>query len=290
LYDRQTLFVVFPILLLIALLIVRPRLVAAQRFWLFLVAVAVGLTFAVEVIVVKGDISRMNTTFKFYMQVWVLLGISAAVALGWLADRLADWQGWGKTLWTGSLWLLVGASFLYVPLATRGKMIDRFVPSMPPGLDGNAYMTQAVYNDNGQDYPLKWDYELIIWLENNVKGTPVVAEGQTPEYRWGSRISINTGLPAIIGWNWHQRQQRALMPGQVIDTHESDLQTLYNTADVNEARRILDQYNVRYVVIGALEHLYYDPVGLSKFDQMVDQGLLRVAYENEGVKLYEVVR
>ncbi|HZY41851.1 MAG TPA: DUF2298 domain-containing protein, partial [Anaerolineae bacterium] len=73
--GREVVIIAIPILVLIAALILRPRLTSAQRFWMFIVAVAVGLTLAVEVVVLKGDISRMNTTFKFYLQVWVLLGI-----------------------------------------------------------------------------------------------------------------------------------------------------------------------------------------------------------------------
>lgn len=288
--GREVVIVAAPVLVLIAALILRPRLTSAQRFWLFIVAVAVGLTLAVEVVVLKGDISRMNTTFKFYLQVWVLLGISAAVALGWLAGRLENWQGWSKSLWSGCLWLLVGASFLYVPLATRGKMLDRwYVPEMGPGLDGSAYMTQVEYND-GQNFALKWDYEVIRWLQDNAVGTPVVAEGQSGLYRWQSRISINTGLPTIIGWDWHQRQQRSIMPGQVIDYRLQDVKRLYDSLEAGEAQRILNRYNVRYLIVGALERAYYSPDGLAKFERMTQQGALRVAYQNEGATVYEVTR
>ncbi|MBP7688300.1 MAG: glycosyltransferase family 39 protein [Thermoflexales bacterium] len=287
--GREVVIVAVPILALIALLFWRPRLATAKRFWLFIVAVAVGLTFAVEVVVLKGDISRMNTTFKFYLQVWILLGIGGAVALGWLAEHLEKWPGWGKSLWTGFLWLLVGASFLYVPLATRGKILDRwYEPEMGPGLDGMAYMQFAEYSD-GQPFPLKWDYDAIRWLQSNVVGTPVVAEGQSGLYRWQGRISINTGLPTIVGWDWHQRQQRSIMPGQVLDYRLQDVRLLYDSAIVAETQRILAQYGVKYIVVGALERAYYAPDGLAKFDVMVQQRLLTVAYRNEGTTVYEVV-
>ncbi len=291
--GREVIIVVGPILALCALLIVRPRLSVAQRFWTFMVAVAVGLTMAVEVIVLRGDISRMNTTFKFYVQVWVLLGISAAVALSWLADRLAAWRGWAAVVWKAFMWLLVIGSFLYVPLATKYKMLDRFVPTMAPGLNGNDYMLEAAYNetaDPAQAFDLKWDYGAIQWLQDNARGTPVVAEGNSPLYHWGSRISINTGLPAIIGWDWHQRQQRSVMPPSVIDNRLLDVKTLYSTVDITAAQNILDRYNVRYIIVGGLERAYYPPEGLAKFEQMVAQGKLRVVYQNEGTAVYEVVR
>ena len=59
-----------------------------RQFVLLLIALGLALTIAVEVIVLKGDISRMNTVFKFYLQVWVLWGVAAAAALPIIAERL----------------------------------------------------------------------------------------------------------------------------------------------------------------------------------------------------------
>jgi uncharacterized membrane protein len=136
---------------------------------------------------------------------------------------------------------------------------------------------------------LKWDYDVIRWFQSNVAGTPVVAEGQSGLYRWQDRISINTGLPTIIGWDWHQRQQRSIMPGQVIDYRVQDTRLLFDSPSVSEAQRILAQYGVKYIVVGGLERAYYAPEGLAKFDVMVQQHLLIVAYQNEGTTVYEVV-
>jgi YYY domain-containing protein len=290
--QRDVALLTVPLLLVCVLLAVRPRLAVAQRFWYFVVFLAVALTLVVEIVVLKGDISRMNTTFKFYLQVWILLGISAAVALGWLADRLQHWHGWGAWLWKGSLSVLAAASFFYVLTATPNKMSDRWAQPQGPGLNGADYMLVAEYGV--PPYPLKWDYEAIQWLQDNVRGTPVVAEAgsgpmNVPLYQWGSRISINTGLPTILGWDWHQTQQRSIMPNWVIARRLQDVATLYQTEDVRAAQDVLNRYNVQYVVLGDLERATYAPEGLAKFDRMAADDLLKVVFQNEGTTIYEVI-
>jgi uncharacterized membrane protein len=65
---------------------------------------------------------------------------------------------------------------------------------------------------------------------------------------------------------------------------------LYEGLDIPQAKDLLDHYHVQYIVVGPLERSFYIPMGLEKFDRMVDQGLLRVAYRNDQETLYEVVR
>ena len=65
----------------------------------------------VEIVVVRGDIGRMNTVFKFYLQAWALLSVSAAAALVWLLPELRRWlPGWRNLFQGGTALLLVGAA------------------------------------------------------------------------------------------------------------------------------------------------------------------------------------
>jgi uncharacterized membrane protein len=84
-----------------------------------------------------------------------------------------------------------------------------------------------------------------------------------------------------------------------------DVSALYRTVDQSAAQDILNRYNVKYIVVGPLERATYvpegvtadvladpayTPPGLAKFDQMAAEGTLKVVFQNEGTKIYEVVR
>jgi uncharacterized membrane protein len=181
---------------------------------------------------------------------------------------------------------LVFGAALYPMLAGLAKIKDRMTESAPNTLDGLDYMAFSFYNDNGVNMSLEEDYRAIHWLQENIQGSPTIVEAQIPEYRWGSRISINTGLPAVLGWNWHQRQQRTGHDGDVW-TREGHIREFYNTPFQEVAADFLNQYRVRYIIVGQLERAYYTPDGLAKFDQWNNQ-LWHEVYRDGQTVIYEV--
>jgi uncharacterized membrane protein len=185
---------------------------------------------------------------------------------------------------------LVFFAALYPPLAASARIQDRFDPDLGPGLDGWAYMETASYYDPiGVEYDLRWDLEAMQWMLDSVVGSPVILEGHTPEYRWGGRYSINTGLPTVLGWNWHQRQQRVAVDDQQIWTRASDVNEIYSSPVIETTEALLHKYHVRYVVVGPLERAYYTAVGLDKFERMVADSKLEISYSNDEVTIYKVL-
>lgn len=277
-----------PLFVLALLLAAGRDLPPTRRLALLLLALALAITMGVEVVRLKDDIGRMNTVFKFYMQAWTLFGVSAAFGLAsWLPRSLAWRPGWRRLAWGVALILFVGV-MLYPATAARAKIRDRFsAEASPRGLDGMAYMDRAQYFDNGRELRLADDKAAMMWLLTDVQGSPVILEAQIPEYRWGSRFSIYTGLPTVQGWNWHQRQQRSVVPA-VVERRVQQVQELYNTTDLARTRHLLDTYHVSYIIVGELERAYYTPEGLAKFGLLVDEGYLRVAYVGGSVIIYEV--
>jgi uncharacterized membrane protein len=190
--------------------------------------------------------------------------------------------------------LLLG--LLYPAFAIPAKVNDRYAPEAPRGLDGMAYMRYALRSEEfagrRAEFALRHDYDAIRWMQDNIIGSPtIIEEGAAAgnQYRWSARFSIYTGLPTVVGWEWHQRQQRAALAAPVVEDRVADVREFYSTVDLDRAKLILRRYGVRYVVLGAMERLYNDPIGMDKFAAMVEAGDLRVAYQNPGVTIYEVL-
>jgi uncharacterized membrane protein len=259
-------------------------------FPLLLLCMAFLISGGVEFVRMKPDIGRMNTLFKLYLEVWIFLSVATACALWYLVSRIKrpkSLGGWlGQSTWIGLVVLLTGFSLIYTVGGTRDRLRDRF-NVLPLTLDGAAYMEEAVYSQEGHLIDLKWDLEAMEWLERNVQGSPVVLEGRTTQYQWGNRVSIYTGLPSILGWEWHQMQQR---PEAIyaITGRKSIVDSIYDTTSWSRASGLLKSYDVEYIVVGELERAQYSANGLAKFDELVGKEL-ELVYENEGVKIYRVL-
>ena len=79
----------------------------------------------------------------------------------------------------------------------------------------------------------------IRWMLENVEGTPTILEGATPLYHWGSRFSIYTGLPTVLGWDWHQKQQRMAYSNRV-EERQREVDRAYESADPEVAWTIVE--------------------------------------------------
>jgi uncharacterized membrane protein len=282
-------WIILPLGVWALILLLRPGLPQARRIVLFLVGTALTMTLFVEVVVLRGDIGRMNTVFKFYLQAWTLFAISAAAALGWLLDAIMRWSAGWRRVWAVILTLLVFGAALYPSLAGAAKIKDRMAPEAPHSLDGMAYMPYATYNEEFGPMELDQDYHAIRWLQENLVGSPVIVEANRRAlYRWGSRYSIYTGLPGVVGWEWHQQQQRGVFNSALVSQRIAEVDNFYETTDWNQAMDFINKYDVRYIILGQQERGQYPGPGLDKFEQA--EGMLwQEVYRDRDTVIYAVL-
>lgn len=300
-------------------------------------AAAAGVTLGTELVFVIDDLhgsvwERMNTVFKFYIQGWTLYAFAATGALVWLLNRaLREWSARrlhvaaqpsqtdertldgttrGRSRYPvapaalGLAVLLVIAGLAY-PLFGTGQRLAQRMPGSPVGLslDGLAWMRgSTIRNVLGEPIDFSGDYDAIVWLREHAVGNPVILEASIGPYRGnGARISAATGLPDVLGWDRHERQQRYATG---IDQRLRDIREIYNTTSIERKQLLLRTYGVRYIIVGDVERLwtvdppfpgaanpfelYASAEGLATFDRMTGTGL-RVAFRSRHTTIYEVM-
>jgi uncharacterized membrane protein len=184
---------------------------------------------------------RINTIFKFYYQAWLMWGIAAAYASAVLLLSLK--RVWG-TLFGLGLTLMLGVGLTYTVLGV-GNKTSEFNPPMGLTLDGTKHLLEQGPNEMAA----------IAWLSHASPG--VVAEAVGGSYTIFGRVSTLSGQPTVLGWDFHETQWRG--GGREIGTRQFDVKQLYCTRDWDEADLIIQQYQIRYIVVGNLERSAYSP-------------------------------
>jgi uncharacterized membrane protein len=198
--------------------------------------------------------------------------------------------------WTGLViaGIAIVAALAYPLIATGIRLDQRF----PQGgrtwtLNALDWMNYGQIDRGGVVLAYDEDRAVIEWFNTEVPGAPVIAEASLGAYMCsGSRISIHTGLPVVVGWNWHETQQRGWTD---LAQRQADLETLYTSEDPEEKRRVIEKYRIEYIVIGDLERVYPLPdctvrdneAGIAAFDSMVGEGL-EVAFQAGDTVVYRV--
>ena len=242
-----------------------PDLPASDTFALILIGVGLVLPLAVEFVYLRDLFgTRMNTVFKFYFQAWVLLALAAAYGVWVVSNHL---RGLGGLLWRLALVGLILAGLVYPVLAIPNKTGDF---SAQPTLDGMAWLEQFHPDD----------YAAIRWLQANAPDSAVILEASGGSYSYYGRVSALTGLPTVLGWDFHEYQWRGSYDEPA--ARKPDIDILYNSVDPAQTLTLLDKYDITYVYVGSLEREQYSPDGLAKFGRLMD-----VVYQHGDVTIYQ---
>lgn len=229
----------------------------AKLFVLILISLSLYLLYGTELLYVRdlfGD--RMNTVFKTYYEVWMLLAAAGGFAIHYWLARRASWtrlgQAVSRTVLAIVAVLFVGA--LYYPFAASFSKANGFTSK--PTLDGLAFVSEQDPQERAA----------INWLDAHAGPNDVVLEAVGSSYSDYGRISSSTGVPTVIGWVEHEHQWRGTTAP--FDGRAQDVATIYTTTDVSLARSLLKKYGVTYVYVGSRERSKYGTAGLGKFQEL----------------------
>lgn len=283
-----------PLVAIAVILLFRPEIPPGQFYMSLLAFTGLLLLLGLEIFFLRdflggGDYYRMNTLFKFFIQVWVIFGIISGVMLPQLWRYSRRWPWWRELSWrTISLFLLLGC-LIYPIFGTATRLDDRFPGNRPEigTLDGLAYMQVGTFEwPAGRPIQLQYDYQAIQWLQDNVPGTPILAEAKVGYYREGGmRVAAYTGLPSILG-GLHQGEQRY---ASQIGARDMLVNEFWNTPDPGRAWQLMQELDIQYVYIGQVERVTHGDFVGDKFDLLHQQGQLELVYQNPQTKIYRRV-
>jgi uncharacterized membrane protein len=237
-----------------------------------------GSLFAFAIFLVAGAEfvfiwDRMNTVFKFHMDAWLVLSLAAALVLPRLWNR---WSAGGSQdkLWRACFVVLACGALFTSGSGLIAALRTERVAGPRPTLDGVAYLEGHSPFEAGA----------IDWLNRNVKGSPVMAEAHGASYGPYSRISMHTGLPTVLGWDYHVYQRGHTR--REIERRKHDLELLYRADDRAAVLDVLRRHRIELVFFGDLERATYGAGGLEQSPGW--RGLLMPVYRNPGVTIFAV--
>ena len=226
----------------------------------------------------------MNTFFKFHLQIWILMSISSCYLL-FMTYKYNNVK-FKKFLFFPLLSILVISGIIYPIFGTYDRINDRFSKT-DITLNGSRFLEENIYIGPNGEIDLSYDYDAIKWIKENVTDVSTIIEGNGPLYSWASRYSIYTGLPTVIGWDWHQVQQRGY-DRSLINNRVNDIDEFYSTDNLKRKVEIIEKYNIDLVVIGNLERNKYPSSGINKIEAL--DNVFEEIYKNDQTTILKAIK
>jgi YYY domain-containing protein len=209
-----------------------------------------------------GDVYyRMNTVFKFYFAAWLMMGASAFSMAGRMAGPFIPRDLLPKKILYGIVAVLL-VVFVSLPLALPLGLTEG-----PHTLDGLAYI----------DATHPGDAKAVAWLRA-IPGNITIVEAEDGDYTYYSRVSSFTGIPAVIGWPFHEFMWRGDSPAWFA-TRVGDVRQIYE--DPDKTVLLMEKYNASLLYVGDSE--------LGRYRVNLSGAKIREIYNESGVRIYTPV-
>ncbi len=204
---------------------------------------------------------RANTMFKLGYQAFIMLSLVTSFSIVYLLKK-------GRKI----IWFPISLILLVFVLMYSFFAVNSYFGELKQnkGLNGLSYL-RDIHPD---------DYDAILWIQQNIKGQPVIGEAQGDSYTDYGRISANTGLPTILGWTVHEWLWRG--DYSYPQSRLEDVRILYEGTTA-QTLELIKKYNISYVIIGDLEREKYKNIDEDKF-----QTIGKIVFEKNNTKIFKL--
>ncbi|OGM28350.1 hypothetical protein A2962_00705 [Candidatus Woesebacteria bacterium RIFCSPLOWO2_01_FULL_39_61] len=242
----------------------------SDLFTLSLLASAWILILLPEVIYVKdiytASYYRANTMFKLTYQAFVIF----YTLCGYIAIRTLIFL---KELKLKIPLLLIyvvifSAIFMYPAFGIKSYYSDL---KNYKGLSGNTWLKER--------YPEI--YQAVGWFRISVPDQPVILEAPGDSYTEFNIISSYSGLPTVSGWFVHEWLWRG--DSKFPQERVGEIDQIYQSEDIELTKRLLEKYQVKFVIIGPFERQKFQLIKEDKF-----RSLGGVVFQTPGITVYKV--
>jgi len=266
--------IVLPLLILFLIKKNKKKKLNLQNSDFFVLATIVTATLLViipELIYLKDiyiyEHRRANTMFKLTYQAFIMYALVSGYAFYKIRLLL-------KSKWLNFLYGLLFAIIFSIQLIYPYFAVRSFYGSLKTyqGLWGLNYLKN--------DFPD--NFNAINWINKNISGQPVMLEAVGDSYTTFNQVSVSTGLPTVEGWIVHEWLWRGGYdkPKQ----RQDDVQTIYESENINKLKQLIQKYNVKYIFIGDKEYEKYPDLNENNFREIGGQ----IIFQSGKTKIYRL--
>ena len=157
--------------------------------------------------------------------------------------------------------------FLAVESKVGQTLMNARPGKFPLRLDGLEYLETMPDRQIGTDFTAE-DGAVLRHIREKVRTNEIILEAPGVDMYGGlSRMSIFSGLPTLLGWEYQVGQQRSGSAAQgLLGSHRALADLIYHTPDREQARRALESAGVGLIQVGRIERRRYPAESLAKFD------------------------
>ena len=248
------------------------KLTTSDYFVLSLILTGTILIIIPEIIYIKdiyiNEYRRANTMFKLVYQAFIIYSLCGGYIFVRLSSAIKS--SLVRFLFK-AFFLTIFLSHLIYPYFAIKSYTDHHTEHKYWGLYGLDFLHDE-YPDN---------LKAIEWINQHISGQPVMLEAVGDSYTSFNQISMATGLPTVEGWIVHEWLWRGGYEQPA--ARQIDVQKIYESKDINEVKKLLLKYDVKYIFVGAKEYEKYTNINVSNFDK-----LGKVIFTSGNTKIYQL--